>query len=66
MRRSSVKTFYVCDNCSRANAVVFNVVLFVEFISFHLFQLLIYVCLSVCLFVSMDPLLFTGLHLKGI
>ena len=48
MRRSSVKTFYVCNNCSRAYAIVFNVVLFVEYISFHLFQLLIYVCLFVC------------------
>ena len=66
MRRSSVTTFYVCNNCSRANAIVFNVVLFVEYISFHLFQLLIYVCLFVYLFVRMDPLLFTGLHMEGI
>ncbi len=66
MRRSSVKTFYACNCCSRANAVVFNVVLFVEFISFHLFQLLIYVCLFVCLFVRVDPLLFMRLHGMGI
>ena len=61
-----MKTFYVCNNCSRANAVVFNVVLFVEFISFLLFRLLIYVCLFVYLFVRMDGLLFTGLHFMGI
>ncbi len=47
--RSSVKMSYVCNNCSRANAIVFNVVLFIEFISFHLFQLLLmYVCLFAC------------------
>ena len=54
MRRSSVKTFYACNCCSGAYAIVFNVVLFVEYISFHLFQLLIYVCLFVYLFVCQD------------
>jgi hypothetical protein len=44
--RSSVKTFYVCTNCSRANAVAFNVVLFVKLISFFLIHLCI--CLFVC------------------
>ncbi len=42
-----MKTFYVCNNVSRANAV-FNVVLFVEIISFYLFRLPIYACLFVC------------------
>jgi hypothetical protein len=46
---SSVKTFYVCNNCSRANAIAFIVVLVIEFISFYLLQLLIYACLFVCL-----------------
>ncbi len=43
---SSVKTFYVCTNCSRANAIAFIVVLFVKFISFHLLHLCI--CLFAC------------------
>jgi hypothetical protein len=58
--RSSLTNFYVCNNCSRANAIAFNVVLFVKFISFYLLHL------CICLFVRMDPLLFTGLHLEGI
>jgi hypothetical protein len=56
MSRSSVKIFYVCNNCLRANAIAFNVVLFVKFISFHLLHL------CICLFVRVDILLFTGLH----
>ncbi len=58
--RNSVKTFCACNNVSQANVVVFDVVLFVEFNRF------ISCLLFVCLFVRMDGLLFTGLHLEGI
>jgi hypothetical protein len=61
--RSSVKTFYVCNNCSRANAIAFNVVLFIEFICF-IFSI-VNICLFVCYF-RIDGLHFTVLHLEGI
>jgi hypothetical protein len=51
--RSSVKTFYICNNCSRANAIAFIVVLFVKFIPFFIR----FICAYVCLFVRMDGLL---------